>query len=79
MSSSCSATGVRVAVCLLLAACAGEAGSGADAKGAGDSAHPLMGAPAPKFESSSVNGKGKVSISGLNGKVVIVDFWATWC
>jgi peroxiredoxin len=63
----------------LLAACAGEAGSGADAKGAGDSAHPLMGAPAPKFESSSVNGKGKVSISGLNGKVVIVDFWATWC
>ena len=33
---------------------------------------------APAFTLQDVNGK-KVSLSDFKGKVVIVDFWATWC
>lgn len=33
---------------------------------------------AKDFELSSINGK-TYSLSGLKGKVVLVNFWATWC
>ena len=33
---------------------------------------------APDFSVSDVNGR-PVRLSGLLGKVVLVDFWATWC
>jgi peroxiredoxin len=33
---------------------------------------------APAFELQDLNG-GKASLASLKGKVVIVDFWATWC
>lgn len=35
-------------------------------------------APAPGF-TLDVHGGGKVSLSELKGKVVLMDFWATWC
>jgi cytochrome c biogenesis protein CcmG, thiol:disulfide interchange protein DsbE len=41
--------------------------------------HALIGQPAPDFTLESLNGQGKVSLASLKGKVVIVDFWATWC
>lgn len=34
--------------------------------------------PAPDFTITDLNGK-NVSLSEMKGKVVIVDFWATWC
>ncbi len=34
---------------------------------------------APDLSMKSVNGKGRVGIAGMTGKVVLVDFWATWC
>ncbi len=34
--------------------------------------------PAPRFSLSSATGE-KVSLSGLKGRPVIVNFWATWC
>lgn len=33
---------------------------------------------APDFQLEDIQGK-KVSLSGLRGKVVLVNFWATWC
>jgi peroxiredoxin/outer membrane lipoprotein-sorting protein len=38
----------------------------------------LIGTPAPDFTLSDANGA-RVTLSALRGKVVIVDFWATWC
>lgn len=36
------------------------------------------GNPAPDFEAQSIDGK-QVSLSSLKGRIVLVDFWATWC
>jgi thiol-disulfide isomerase/thioredoxin len=37
-----------------------------------------IGRPAPGFTLSDLEGK-KVSLAQFKGKVVILDFWATWC
>ena len=38
------------------------------------------GAPAPDFTLPRVDGKpGAIALSSLRGKVVVLDFWATWC
>jgi peroxiredoxin len=60
-----------------LGACAGGAG-GPGASSAGAS-HPLVGAPAPAFELRDVAGGGDQTLEAYAGKVLIVDFWATWC
>jgi peroxiredoxin len=39
----------------------------------------IVGNPAPAFALTSVNTKGSVSMSSLEGQVVIVDFWGTYC
>jgi thiol-disulfide isomerase/thioredoxin len=36
------------------------------------------GAPAPAFQLSSSAGK-QVSLDSLKGKIVLVNFWASWC
>ena len=38
----------------------------------------LLGKPAPSIAGNDVDGK-PVSLADLKGKVVLVDFWATWC
>jgi thiol-disulfide isomerase/thioredoxin len=40
--------------------------------------HPLLGKQAPAFESVALDGKA-IKPSDLAGKVVVLDFWATWC
>ena len=43
-----------------------------------DSTLTKVGQEAPTFECTTMDGK-KVSLSDLRGKVVVVDFFATWC
>ncbi|MCE9606127.1 MAG: redoxin domain-containing protein [Planctomycetia bacterium] len=38
----------------------------------------LVGKPAPAFEGKNLKGE-TVKLADLAGKIVVVDFWATWC
>jgi thiol-disulfide isomerase/thioredoxin len=40
--------------------------------------HPLEGKAAPGFQGSSMQGAA-ISLEALKGKVVVLNFWATWC
>jgi len=40
--------------------------------------HLQVGMPAPEFTARTVDGK-EISLKSLRGKVVLLDFWATWC
>jgi cytochrome c biogenesis protein CcmG/thiol:disulfide interchange protein DsbE len=43
-------------------------------------ASPLIGKPAPDFTLPVLNGNGtKLHLANLKGKVVMVNFWASWC
>src|ERR1700691_4859299 len=66
---------------LLALGCGGSSGSsgGAAIATSTDAKHPLLGSPAPDFAAASVNGKGRAAVKASSGKVLIVDFWATWC
>jgi cytochrome c biogenesis protein CcmG, thiol:disulfide interchange protein DsbE len=38
-----------------------------------------LGRPAPTFELSLLDGDGRLSLGGLRGKPVVMNFWASWC
>ncbi len=38
----------------------------------------MVGKPAPAFEGTDVDGRA-VRLADLKGKVVLIDFWASWC
>lgn len=63
----------------LLVFSAGCGNSAGGATAATEGAHPLIGQKAPAFSSESVAGEGPSSLADASGRVVIVDFWATYC
>jgi cytochrome c biogenesis protein CcmG, thiol:disulfide interchange protein DsbE len=67
---------IAVTTALLLAvplACS-EAGSDAVVVGG----HPLVGKEAPEIDLRTIDGE-RVTLSGLRGRPVLINFWATWC
>jgi peroxiredoxin len=64
---------------LPLVACGGSTESSKGSESAGDTGG-LVGNPAPDFSVKAVSGgSGTVSLKSLRGKVVLVDFWGTYC
>jgi thiol-disulfide isomerase/thioredoxin len=61
-----------LAVALLLLSCGGPAGSGDDGRAASERVL------APDFEHVDLEGN-PVRLSSLQGRTVVIDFWATWC
>ena len=71
------AVGVSAILAVAIVATRGQSGAAGQATivGAG---HAQVGRAAPDFTTPSLNG-GTVRLSGLRGKVVLINFWATWC
>lgn len=40
---------------------------------------PLIGEPAPEFALPTLDGASTISLSGLEGDIVVVNFFASWC
>ena len=40
---------------------------------------PEVGDPAPAFEAELLDGSGTLALEDLQGKPVVVNFWASWC
>jgi peroxiredoxin len=70
----------RASVVVLAVAFATVASLGGCASTAGSVAHEsaVAGAPASDFTLRDLDGK-QVHLSDFGGKVVLLDFWATWC
>ncbi|MDB4941649.1 MAG: thioredoxin family protein [Labilithrix sp.] len=49
------------------------------ADGDGKSGPAEVGKSAPDLKVETLNGKGAISLDSLQGKIAVVDFWATWC
>jgi thiol-disulfide isomerase/thioredoxin len=64
-----------IAVVLFGSACSANGGRAVS----GGDAHGLVGVHAPSFSRPAVAGGGALSTDGAKGKVMIVDFWATYC
>ncbi|PJA77663.1 MAG: thiol-disulfide oxidoreductase ResA [Nitrospirae bacterium CG_4_9_14_3_um_filter_51_5] len=71
------ATGI---LCALLGCDSGYSGSSDDLPPSSRSvaSRPSTGSPAPDFRLMDLHGKA-VSLSDFHGKVVLLNFWATWC
>jgi peroxiredoxin len=60
--------------------CGSAEASGKGSESGGGSDNALVGNPAPDFSVKAVaGGSGTVSLKSMRGKVVVVDFWGTFC
>ncbi len=71
---------LMAALCVTLSAC-GSSSGGSTAVSTGGSASDAgvdVGQQAPAFQTQLVSGQ-PISLESLRGKIVLLNFWATWC
>ncbi len=68
-----------VVAAVALWGCSGGPGGGGGPRSSGGDAHSLVGVHAPAFSRPGIMSGGTLSSEGAKGKVLIVDFWATYC
>jgi cytochrome c biogenesis protein CcmG, thiol:disulfide interchange protein DsbE len=66
-------------VSLVAAGCGGGGSEGEGASDASKQSHPLLGKHAPEITAEPVGGDGPKTLKAAQGKVVILDFWGTFC
>src|SRR4051812_7079951 len=74
--ASCMRGALLASIFAALSACGGANQQGANS--ASDSSS-FVGQPAPDTEFAGLRSSGTISLSSLRGKVVLLDFWASWC
>jgi thiol-disulfide isomerase/thioredoxin len=68
-----------LAVCCLVVATAAQAAPGNPPRPARRTRGLVVGQPPPPLSATRIAGTEQVSLSGLGGRVVVLDFWTTWC
>ncbi|MET0592372.1 MAG: TlpA disulfide reductase family protein [Polyangiaceae bacterium] len=72
--------GAVIGLALLASSCAGAAGAGGGgSSSSGGDKHAMVGVHAPSFSRPAVVGHSALSTDHAKGKVLVVDFWATYC
>lgn len=73
---------ISAAICALsivcFSACSAESNSGTTSSATGEKPEVESRKPAPQFTLKDVQGR-DVSLAEHRGKIVVLDFWATWC
>jgi cytochrome c biogenesis protein CcmG, thiol:disulfide interchange protein DsbE len=79
--TSSRAIGVTTLIFLaaLAVACGGAVGAGGGGSLPSGDKHPLVGVHAPSFSRPPVVGTSALSTDSAKGKVLVIDFWATYC
>jgi cytochrome c biogenesis protein CcmG, thiol:disulfide interchange protein DsbE len=77
-------TTCHILAVLLLIACAAPAAESLKASGEGDANRreelaKIEGQPAPELQVTNWLNGTEVKLADLKGKIVVLDFWATWC
>jgi len=57
----------------------GGTNAGGGATDAASQGHPLLGKAAPEITADAIGGDGPKTLKAAQGKVVILDFWGTFC
>jgi peroxiredoxin len=76
---------VTLSACLALSIASAGCGGGSTGTAGADSPDTaggsggLVGSPAPEITAADVTGEGPGSLKDASGRVVILDFWATFC
>jgi thiol-disulfide isomerase/thioredoxin len=71
--------GAVVLLLLISGGCGGASGVGSGGTSSGGDKHAMVGVHAPAFSRPPVVGQSTLSTDSAKGKVLIVDFWATYC
>jgi cytochrome c biogenesis protein CcmG/thiol:disulfide interchange protein DsbE len=71
--------GAVVGLTVFAAGCGGAAGAGGGGSSAASDKHAMVGVHAPSFSRPSIIGSSALSTDSAKGKVLVVDFWATYC